>query len=41
MKSYIVDACALIALLYGETGSDVVADVLNKAFEGTASVAMS
>ena len=28
---YILDACALIALLRDETGADIVADIINKA----------
>ena len=38
MKKYVLDACALIALLRYEQGADIVADALNSANEGKAEV---
>ena len=38
MKKYVLDACALIALLRDEQGADIVADALNSASEGKAEV---
>jgi len=38
---YVLDACALIALLNGERESDTVADLVTKAFAGTDRVFIS
>ena len=40
MKKYVLDACALIALLCDEQGADIVADALNSANEGDAEIIM-
>ena len=40
MKRYILDACALIALLQDEQGADNVSAVLNAAVKGEAEIAM-
>ena len=41
MNYYVLDACALIALLHNETGSDKVVTVINEAFKGKAIITMS
>ena len=38
MKKYVLDACALIALLRDEQGAEIVADALNSANEGKAEI---
>ena len=38
MKLYVLDACAIIALLHDEIGSDIVAAVFNKAYSGKATI---
>jgi predicted nucleic acid-binding protein len=40
MKHYVLDACALVAVLRGEPGADNVAVVLNSAYRGEATVSM-
>jgi PIN domain nuclease of toxin-antitoxin system len=39
--TYILDACALIALLNEEEGQDIVDDLFRQAAAGTASLSMS
>ena len=34
MKSYVLDACAVIALFRNETGAEKVAEIVNEAFNG-------
>ena len=41
MNDYVLDACALFALLQDEPGADKVADVINSAKNGTAKVIMN
>jgi predicted nucleic acid-binding protein len=41
MTSYTLDSCALIALLRDEAGADKVADALNEAYKGEATIVMS
>ena len=36
MSNYVLDACALLALLRNEPGADIVADTLNAANNGDA-----
>ena len=40
MKHYVLDACALIALLQDELGADKVSEVLNAANKGEATIIM-
>ena len=40
MKLYVLDACALLALLRNEQGADVVADAINVANRGMAKIIM-
>ena len=40
MKLYVMDACALIALLQNEPGADKVSDVLNAANKGEVTIIM-
>ena len=40
MNRYVLDACAVIALLQDELGADIVADALNSANEGQAEILM-
>jgi predicted nucleic acid-binding protein len=40
MKRYVLDACALLALLQDEPGADRVSDVLNAANKGEATIIM-
>jgi len=40
MKRFVLDACALIALLQDEPGADKVSEVLNAAFAGEADIVM-
>jgi predicted nucleic acid-binding protein len=40
MKQFVLDACALLALLCGEPGREVVTEVFNSADEGTAEILM-
>jgi PIN domain nuclease of toxin-antitoxin system len=40
MKNYILDACALLALLRNEPGADIVASVINSANNGEAEIIM-
>ena len=40
MKRYVLDACALIALLQDEQGAEVVSDALNSAYKGEAEIMM-
>ena len=40
MSRYVLDACALIALLQDETGADKVAAVFNAASKGEAEIVM-
>jgi len=40
MKRYVLDACALIALLQDEEGANVVSDALNLAYKGEAEIIM-
>ena len=40
MKCYVLDACALIALLQDEPGADKVSDAFNAAYKGEADVVM-
>jgi len=40
LNNYVLDACALIALLREETGADKVANVINAAFKSEAKVVM-
>ncbi|MDR0999511.1 MAG: PIN domain-containing protein [Clostridiales bacterium] len=40
MTEYILDACALLALLRDEPGADVVANIINDANVGEASISM-
>ena len=41
MNSYILDACALIALLQDEVGADKVAVAMNAAYKGEATITMN
>ena len=41
MKHYVLDACALIALLQDEAGAEKVSSVINAANDGKASVTMN
>ncbi|MCL2055369.1 MAG: PIN domain-containing protein [Oscillospiraceae bacterium] len=41
MSRYVLDACALIALLQNEAGADKVAAVINSALNGKATVVMN
>ncbi|MCL2322791.1 MAG: type II toxin-antitoxin system VapC family toxin [Oscillospiraceae bacterium] len=41
MTHYVLDACALIALLHNETGSDKVTIVFNNAFMGKVTITMN
>jgi len=41
MNHYVLDACALIALLYGEAGADKVVDVINAAHNGEATISLN
>jgi predicted nucleic acid-binding protein len=38
---FVLDACAVIALLEGEKGADVIVDVYDKAYKGVASIVIS
>ena len=38
---YVLDACALIAVLSGEKGAEIVMDIYNKALSGEASLIMN
>jgi len=38
MKLYVLDACALLALLRNEAGADIVSDVINAANKGNARI---
>ena len=40
MKHYVMDACAILALLRNEPGADKVADVINAANEGNTIIVM-
>ena len=40
MKRYVLDACALIALLQDESGADIVDDIINSAGYGEAIIIM-
>jgi len=40
MNHYVLDACALLALLRNEPGADIVADILNAANNGVAEAVM-
>ena len=40
MKRYVMDACAILALLRDEPGADKVADILNTANKGNAIIVM-
>ncbi|MDR2855004.1 MAG: hypothetical protein LBV40_02460 [Methanomicrobiales archaeon] len=40
MNHYVLDACALIALLYDEEGADKVADVIYAADNGEATISL-
>jgi len=40
MKRYVLDACALIALLQDEQGAELVSDALNSAYKGEAEIMM-
>jgi len=40
MKRYVLDACALIALLQDEHGAEMVSDALNAAYKGEAEIIM-
>ena len=40
MKHYVLDACAVLALLRNEQGADKVADVINTANKGKATIEM-
>jgi len=40
MKKYVIDACALLALLRDEQGANIIADALNSANEGQAEIIM-
>ncbi|MCL2125584.1 MAG: PIN domain-containing protein [Oscillospiraceae bacterium] len=41
MSNYVLDACALLALLRNEPGADIVADALNAAVNGDAEIIMN
>ena len=41
MAKYILDACALLAFVYKESGADVVKSILNRADDGSAEVYMN
>ncbi|MCL1790815.1 MAG: hypothetical protein FWG40_05570 [Peptococcaceae bacterium] len=41
MTRYTLDACALVALLQDEAGADKVADAMNEAYEGEATIMMN
>ena len=41
MKYYVLDACALVALLQDEAGADKVAEVINAAHNGEATISMN
>jgi len=41
MKHYVLDACALIALLRNEAGADKVAEAMDEASNGEAKIAMN
>ena len=41
MSRYILDACALLALLRNESGADIVAAALNAAVNGEAEIIMN
>ncbi|MDR1733101.1 MAG: PIN domain-containing protein [Synergistaceae bacterium] len=40
-EHYILDACALIALLKNERGADEVSSIINRAYEGKANISMN
>ena len=40
MTKYVLDACALMALLHDEGGAEVVADAINEANNGEATIIM-
>lgn len=40
MKTYTIDACALLALLRNEEGADKVADIINSANKNEAKIIM-
>jgi len=40
MKTYVLDACALIAVLYSETGADVIKAAFEEADKGFAKIVM-
>ena len=41
MSNYVLDACALLALLRNEPGADIVADALNTAVNGETEIIMN
>jgi PIN domain nuclease of toxin-antitoxin system len=41
MNSYVLDACALIALLQDEAGADKVAEIINMAYNGDVTIVMN
>ena len=41
MSNYVLDACALLALLRNESGADIVADALNATANGDAEIIMN
>jgi len=41
MNHYVLDACALIALLHDEKGANTVANVINAAYNGEAAISMN
>ena len=40
MKHYVMDACAMLALLCNEQGADKVAEILNTANKGNVTIEM-
>ncbi|MCL2776059.1 MAG: type II toxin-antitoxin system VapC family toxin [Oscillospiraceae bacterium] len=40
MNKYVLDACALLAMLHNEDGADLVADIINAANNGEANLSM-
>ncbi|MDR1141248.1 MAG: type II toxin-antitoxin system VapC family toxin [Planctomycetaceae bacterium] len=41
MNGYVLDACALIALLQDEAGADKVAEIINMAYNGDVTIVMN